>query len=349
VSPQAPGAVLLIRPRHFTPNPQTAEDNVFQVAGHASGAAAAALSSAAYEEVTRVAAALEAEGIRVHLFEDDDPARPDSVFPNNWLSTHAGGRIAIHPMYAENRRTERRWDIIEALKRHYRVQDVIDSSGLEADGVFLEGTGAMVLDHAARIAYVARSRRADPIALERFCTAFGYEPMVLDAADPAGVPIYHTNVMMCVGTEFALVGLDLIASPQRRMEVAERLGQHGRAVIDLTHEQVCAFAGNAIELRSPSGRVLAMSSRGLASLRPEQREAIEASCRILPLDVPTIELAGGSVRCMIVGVHLDPRPVAVPASAEVSGLTLPAPGPASVASVVQGQALFVTTPRSTPR
>lgn len=310
VSAQAPGAVLLIRPRHFTPNAQTAEDNVFQVAGHAPGALGAALGQAAYDEVTRVAAALEAEGIAVHLFEDDDPTRPDSVFPNNWLSTHAGGRIAVHPMYAENRRTERRWDIIEALKRHYRVQDVIDSSGLELDGVFLEGTGAMVLDHASRIAYVARSRRADPIALERFCTAFGYEPMVFDAADPGGVPIYHTNVMMCVATEFALVGLDLIASPQRRIEVAERLGQYGRAVIDLTYEQVCAFSGNAIELRSPGGRVLAMSSRGLASLRPEQREAIEASCRILPLDVSTIELAGGSVRCMIVGVHLDPRPVA---------------------------------------
>lgn len=338
MSPQAPGAVLLIRPRHFSPNPQTADDNVFQVAGHPAAAGTAALSSAAYEEVTRVAAALEAEGIRVHLFDDDDPTRPDSVFPNNWLSTHAGGRIAIHPMYAENRRAERRWDVIESLKRSYRVQDVIDSSGLEPDGVFLEGTGAMVLDHASRIAYVARSRRADPIALERFCTAFGYEPMVFDAVDPTGVPIYHTNVMMCVATEFALIGLDLIASPQRRVEVAARLGQYGRAVIDLTYEQVCAFAGNAIELRSPTGRVLAISSRGLASLRPEQREVIEASCRILPLDVPTIELAGGSVRCMIVGVHLDARP---------STLDLP-PAAVGVADVTP-QAFSVTTSRSTAR
>lgn len=328
MSPQAPGAVLLVRPRHFSPNPQTAADNVFQVASHAPGARRAAVASAAYDEVTRVAAALEAEGVRVLLFDDDDPTRPDSVFPNNWLSTHAGGRIAVHPMYAENRRTERRWDVIEALKRSYRVQDVIDSSGLEHDGVFLEGTGAMVLDHTSRVAYVARSRRADPVALERFCTAFGYEPMAFDATDPSGVPIYHTNVMMCVGTEFALVGLDLIASPRRRMEVAERLGLYGRAVIDLTFEQVCAFAGNAIELRTPTGRVLAMSSRGLASLRPEQREAIEASCRIVPLDVPTIELAGGSVRCMVVGIHLDPRPDA-------------AAGP--------GQALSVTTSRSSAR
>lgn len=336
MSPQAPGAVLLVRPRHFTPNPQTAADNVFQVADHAPGAATAALSSAAYDEVTRVAAALEAEGIAVHLFEDDDPSRPDSVFPNNWLSTHAGGRIALHPMYAENRRSERRWDIVEDLKRSYRVQDVIDSSGLELDGVFLEGTGAMVLDHASRVAYVARSRRADPVALERFCTAFGYEPMAFDAVDPLGVPVYHTNVMMCVATDFALVGLDLIASTQRRLEVAERLGQYGRVVVDLTHEQVCAFAGNAIELRTPTGRVLAMSSRGLASLRPEQRAAIEASCRILPLDVPTIELAGGSVRCMIVGIHLDARPA--------TG----SPRSTAGSSVVR-QALSVTAPRSTAR
>ncbi|MDN5794350.1 MAG: arginine deiminase-related protein [Intrasporangium sp.] len=315
MSAQAPGAVLLVRPRYFVPNPQTAADNVFQVAGPAPGSSAAALSCAAYDEVTRVAETLQAQGIRVHLFDDEDPARPDSVFPNNWLSTHAGGRIAVHPMYAPNRRTERRWDIIETLKAGYRVQDVIDSSGLELDGVFLEGTGAMVLDHASRVAYVARSRRADPVALERFCTAFGYEPMVFDATDPAGVPVYHTNVMMCVGTDFALVGLDLIASQQRRVEVAERLGQYGRAVIDLTYEQVCDFAGNAIELRTPTGRVLAMSRRGLASLRPEQREAIEASCRILPLDVPTIELAGGSVRCMVVGVHLDPRPAGTPVQA----------------------------------
>jgi hypothetical protein len=165
--------------------------------------------------------------------------------------------------------------------------------------------------------------------------------------------------MMCVGTEFALVGLDLIASTQRRMEVAERLGQHGRAVVDLTYEQVCAFAGNAIELRSTTGRVLAMSSRGLASLRPEQREAIEASCRILPLDVPTIELAGGSVRCMIVGVHLDPRPTAGPApAAEVAVAAQPGITPAQAAipptqvaatPAAPGQALSVTTSRSTPK
>lgn len=310
MSVQAPRAVALIRPRHFVPNPETIADNAFQGSDQETvrSSGREGISAAAHEEVTRVAEALVGAGITVHVFDDEDPDRPDSVFPNNWLSTHAGGRIGVHPMSVPNRRRERRWDIVEDLKRRYRVQDVIDSSGLEPDGVFLEGTGAMVLDRGARIAYVARSRRADPVALERFCTEFGYEPMVFDASDPAGMPIYHTNVMMCIATDFALIGLGLITDSHRRREVAERLGQHGRTVLDLSFEQVRNFAGNAIELQAPTGRILAMSRRGVDSLTGAQREVIEASCRILPLDVPTIELAGGSVRCMIVGIFLDPRP-----------------------------------------
>lgn len=314
MSVQAPRAVLLIRPHHFRPNPETVADNAFQ--GEADPALQArgrtAIAAAAQQEVTRVAESLREAGITVHVFDDDDPTRPDSVFPNNWLSTHAGGRIAIHPMSVPNRRRERRWDIVEDLKRWYRVQDVVDSSGLEPDGVFLEGTGAMVLDRGARIAYVARSRRADPVALERFCTGFGYEPMVFDAADSTGMPIYHTNVMMCIATDFALIGLGLIADERRRAEVAQRLGQDGRSVIELDFDQIRSFAGNAIELRSPTGRILAISRRGLDSLTLAQRRIVEESCRILPLDVPTIELAGGSVRCMIVGIFLDPRPSAEP-------------------------------------
>jgi hypothetical protein len=308
---QAPSAVVLVRPHHFRPNPLTADDNVFQVAGVAteSSQIAAALARAAYDEVSRAASTLEAAGIRVHLFDDESPDRPDSVFPNNWMSTHPGGHVAIYPMYAVNRRGERRSDVIDMLKNEYRVQDVIDYSGLELDDVFLEGTGAIVLDHGSRVAYVARSHRADPIALERFCTNFGYEPMVFDAVDPSGVPIYHTNVMMGIATDFALVGLDLIQSPARRTQVVDRLTAHGRVVIDLDFTQVCDFAGNAIELQTAGGRILALSRRAAATLRPDQLAIIQRSCTLLPLDIPTIELAGGSVRCMIAGIHLDPRPV----------------------------------------
>ena len=311
MSVQAPSAVVLVRPHHFRPNPLTANDNVFQVAGSTTQSSQlAALATAAYDEVTRAASALEAAGVRVHLFDDVSPDRPDSVFPNNWMSTHPGGHVAIYPMFAANRRGERRSDVIDMLKNEYRVQDVIDYSGLELDDVFLEGTGAIVLDHGSRVAYVARSHRADPIALERFCTNFGYEPMVFDAVDPSGVPVYHTNVMMGIATDFALVGLDLIQSPARRTEVVNRLTAHGRVVIDLDFEQVCDFAGNAIELHTPSGRVLALSRRAADTLRPDQLAIIQRSCTLLPLDIPTLELAGGSVRCMIAGIHLDPRPVA---------------------------------------
>jgi hypothetical protein len=306
-SVQAPGAVVMVRPQRFHPNPQTAVDNGFQ--RHAADATPAELAARAHDESTRAAETLRTHGVRVHLF-DEDPTQdtPDAVFPNNWFSTHAGGRIAVYPMYSPNRRRERRADIIEALKAEYRVQEVVDWSGLERDGVFLEGTGAMVLDHLGRVAYVARSNRADPVALERFCTQFDYEPMVFDTADGEGRPVYHTNVLMCVATGFALVGLDLIADARRRAEVQLRLQETGRDVIALSGAQIAEFAGNALELSGAEGRLLALSERAAACLTPEQRGRIERTARLLPLTVPTIELAGGSVRCMLAGVHLARRP-----------------------------------------
>ncbi len=320
MSVQAPSAVVMIRPRHFTPNPETAGDNAFQTVPHPERPLDE-VAAAAYDEVTRVADRLAEEGVTVHLFDDDDPSRADSVFPNNWFSTHAGGRIAVYPMYAPSRRTERRADIVEMLKTQYRVQDVVDYSGLEHDGQYLEGTGAMVLDHVIRVAYTVRSNRADPIVLERFCTQFGYEPMVFDATEDDGTAIYHTNVLMCIGTSFAMVGLEMIRDPRRRAEVAESLAEPGREIIELTSRQIRDFAGNAIELRGTSGRILALSTRAAASLTPEQRAVIEESARIVPLDVPTIEHAGGSLRCMVAGIHLTRRPVVAPVESEEAVLS----------------------------
>jgi hypothetical protein len=305
MSVQAPSSVVMIRPHHFIPNPETAADNAFQEQSEVDDAAAVAAS--AYEEVTNAAAALSAAGITVHLFDDDSTTSPDSVFPNNWFSTHSGGHVAIYPMFSPSRRNERRADVIELLKRDYRVQDVIDYSGLEHDDVFLEGTGAMVLDHVTRVAYAARSHRTDPIALERFCTNFGYEPIAFDAVDGGGTPIYHTNVLMCIATDFALVGLTLIPDARRREQVRERLAAPGREIIELTEEQIRDFAGNAIELQGGRSRVLALSRRALGSLTAEQVATVEQYCELLPLEVSTIERAGGSVRCMIAGIHLDPR------------------------------------------
>ena len=303
---QAPSAVVMVRPHRFHPNPETAADNAFQ---RSSGdASAAAIARAACDEVTAAAAALEAAGVRVHVFDDfGERETPDSVFPNNWFSTHRGGHVALYPMHSPSRRRERRGDVVEMLKAEYRVQDVIDYSGLEYDGLFLEGTGAMVLDHLANVAYTARSQRADPVALERFCTHFNFEPMAFTTADANGHAIYHTNVMMCVATEFALVGFDLMNDANRRAEVRARLEESGRAVIALDARQIGEFAGNALELSGKDGRVLALSARAAASLMPEQRAVIERSARLLPLEVPTIELAGGSVRCMLAGIHLARR------------------------------------------
>ena len=306
MSIQAPSAAVMIRPHRFRPNSETAKDNTFQRTSiHASAAQTA---EAARDEVTGAAAQLQAEGVRVHLF-DDEGARdtPDSVFPNNWFSTHSGGHVALYPMYSPNRRRERRADVIEMLKRHYRVQDVIDYSGLERDELFLEGTGAMVFDHLARVAYTARSNRANPIALERFSTHFNFEPMVFGTADTAGRAVYHTNVLMCVATEFAMVGFDLFDDANRAAQVRARLRESGREIIELSNAQVAEFAGNALELCASSGRILAMSTRAAASLRPDQKAMIERSARIVAIPVPTVELAGGSVRCMIAGIHLSAR------------------------------------------
>lgn len=311
MSAQAPHAVILIRAERFTPNPATAADNAFQRDVPA-GETAEAVSARALAEIDSLAAALREAGVRVHVFDDADHTRPDSVFPNNWLSTHAGGYVAVYPMYASNRRHERRADILEMLKSEYRVQTIVDYSGLEPDGIFLEGTGAMVLDHVSRVAYTARSHRADAHVLERFCADFGYEPMAFDAIDSDGVPVYHTNVIACVGTEIALIALEMIPDEHRRQQVRERLAVNGRRVVELSEAQVREFAGNAVELcgRTPQGRrryVMAMSARARASLRPDQVAAIEEHCEIVAVDIPTIELAGGSVRCMIAGIHLDRR------------------------------------------
>jgi hypothetical protein len=303
---QAPGAVVMIRPHRFHPNPETAKDNAFQrTDGELS---AKEIARAAYDEVTAVAARLEEEGVKVHIFEDrGENETPDSVFPNNWFSTHPGGHVAIYPMYNPSRRRERRYDIIEMLKAEYRVQDAIDYSCLEYDNLFLEGTGAMVLDHIARVAYTARSNRADPIPLERFCTHFNFEPMAFETADEQGKAIYHTNVMMCIATDFAMVGFDIIRDPNRREEIRARLADMGRRVIDLDSRQISEFAGNAIELSAGSRRILAISARAAASLSEEQKSFIEESAKIVELPVPAIELAGGSIRCMLAGIHLARR------------------------------------------
>lgn len=302
---QAPSAVVMIRPHKFTANPETAADNSFQTC---SGSVTGKEAITALGEFDRAVNALEAKGITVHVFDDHGERNtPDSVFPNNWFSTHTGGHIAVYPMFTANRRLERRWDIIEFLKRKYRVQDVIDYSGLEEDNLSLEGTGAMVLDHIERVAYTAQSNRADPVILERFCTNFNFEPMVFQSVNRDGAAVYHTNVIMAIATNYALLCSSMIVDPDRREAVLARLEESGRDVIDLSEDQIDAFAGNAMELTAGSTRYLAMSSKGIDSLTEDQKTRIAAHATLLPISIPTIETAGGSVRCMMAGIHLSKR------------------------------------------
>ncbi|MEG3755457.1 citrulline utilization hydrolase CtlX [Psychromonas arctica] len=303
---QSPNAVVMICPWNFYSNPETSRDNAFQ---NITNNDDKDISGLAKKEFDSMVDKLESNGVRVHVFNDyGEKETPDSVFPNNWLSTHSGGNIAIHSMYSPSRRRERRNDVIELLKSEYRVQSVIDFSGLEYDDIFLEGTGAMVLDHIERVAYTAKSNRANDICLERFCTTFGYEPMAFESADKNGTPIYHTNVMMAIGTDYAMVCLNMIVDLDRRAEIKLRLEESGREVIDLSFEQIDQFAGNALELTNRDGKsVLALSQKAYDVLTAEQMATIEKSATLLPISIPTIELAGGSVRCMLAGIHLKRR------------------------------------------
>jgi len=302
--PQAPKAVVMIRPHHFCPNEETKVDNSFQTSKPFD---TQQVKKQAYDQVTEAVNILESEGVTVHMFEDEGVETPDSVFPNNWFSTHTGGQIAIYPMYAKNRRKERRTDIIELLKETYRVQDVIDYSGLIYDHLYLEGTGAMVLDHIERVAYAVKSKRTDSHVLERFCSHFNFEPMIFDAQNKAGLSIYHTNVLMCIGSDYVMAGFEMISDQKRRAEIIQRFKNAGKQVIHLSEQQVNAFCGNALELQGASGRILALSAKAHSALTQEQITMLEESVKLVPLDVSAIELAGGSIRCMLAGIHLSER------------------------------------------
>lgn len=297
-----PGAVVMVRPHHFAVNPETADDNAFQVIP----ADANSIAGAAYREISAAAETLRAHGVTVHLFDDEGRATPDSVFPNNWFSTHPGGDVVLYPMRAVSRRGERRGDIIDALKAQYRVSAVLDLSPAEDHGQSLEGTGALVIDHTAGCVFMARSGRADAVLCQRLCSFLGLEPVIFDAAGPDGQPIYHTNVMLALGSGYSLVGTESIA-PTDRERVLQALDARGD-VIPLTNAQIGAFAGNAFELQGTEGPLLALSQTAMTALTPSQIAELEAHAKLLPLAMPTIEMSGGSVRCTLAGVHLKKRP-----------------------------------------
>ena len=303
---QSAADVLMIRPTRFAGNLETLESNPFQV--REAGISADDAQRAALSEFEVLAAALSDAGVNVHAFDDTpQPHTPDSIFPNNWVSFHADGSVVLYPMLATNRRQERREDLLEALSAQhgFRIRRVLDLTHHEGGGRFLEGTGSLVLDRVHRIAYACISPRTDLDVLGDFAQQLDYEVVAFEGHDAGGAPIYHTNVLMSVGTRFAAVCSACIREDERAA-VLDALRTTGHAILDLTFEQMAAFAGNMLELRSArSGPVVAMSSRALDSLTREQRTLLDEHGVVVAAPIPTIEtLGGGSVRCMLAEIHL---------------------------------------------
>ena len=296
----------MIRPVRFVSNPDTAASNRFQ--GNTQ-ATADEQQAAALQQFEALAAALRASGIDVVIVDDtEDPHTPDSIFPNNWVSFHADGRVILYPKEAENRRMERRVDIIEHLDldHGFQVREIIDLSPHEHEGIFLEGTGSMVLDRTNRVAYACLSSRTHLDALGDFAQRMDYDVVAFDAVDSDGHAIYHTNVLMNIGEEIAVICDVAIPREEQREAVLGRLRTTRHVVLTLSFDQLHAFAGNMLELINRDGkRVVAMSQRALDSLTSEQKAVLESNGEIVAVPIDDIEdSAGGSVRCMLAEIHL---------------------------------------------
>ena len=299
---QSTSHILMIRPVRFDFNEQTAASNAFQTRQKDNN-----IEDNALIEFNNLANILRQNGVDVIVIDDTlEPHTPDSIFPNNWVSFHDDGNIFLYPMQAENRRLERREDIISDLEDNFKVHHIVDLSRYEHEGKFLEGTGSMVLDRVNKIAYACLSPRTDKDVLAIFCDQTGYHAVCFDAADEHGKAIYHTNVLMCIGNNFAVICLDSIANPYEKIMIAESLKSNQKEIIDISFEQMNQFAGNMLELQNKNGEALiVMSQSAFRSLNEEQKNSLEKYGKLVYCDINTIETnGGGSARCMIAEVHL---------------------------------------------
>lgn len=301
---QSSKSVLLVRPAAFGFNAEAAKTNVFS---HASNDPE--FMSRAVAEFERLAGRLSDAGVELVMLDDTaEPAKPDSVFPNNWVSFHADGTMVLYPMSTAPRRLERRPDEVRALleRRGFEVRRLVDLSGHERDGRYLEGTGSLVLDRPRRRAYASRSSRTHSEVIADFDRELGYSTLLFDARDPGGRPIYHTNVLLSLGTRFAVLCVDAVA-PEDRSALIEDIEASGRTIVELSFAQLRRFGCNLLELRNGMGEaVVALSSKARSNLRAGQlRQLEELGGELVDADIPTIEaVGGGSVRCMIAEVHL---------------------------------------------
>jgi hypothetical protein len=306
---QCAEAVLMVRPTSFGYNPETAATNKFQQQSEGSAEEAAA----ARREFEGLAGALTGEGVRVCVVDDTvDPAKPDAVFPNNWVSFHEDGTVVLYPMQAENRRHERRGEVVDEVadRLGFKVSRLLNLTSHEKHGRYLEGTGSLVLDHIARTAYACISPRTHAAVVQEWAKELGYEPIFINAFDRAGVPLYHTNVLMCLGEKMAIVGTEAIVAADRG-PIVERLRATGREVVEVGHSELERFAGNMLELGTwdealGDYRVLVMSETARHVLSADAFARLSACTdEVLAVPIPTIEkLGGGSVRCMLAEVFL---------------------------------------------
>lgn len=303
---QTAKTVLMVEPIAFGYNSQTAENNYFQKEQKETD-----IQEKALQEFNNFAAKLREKGINVITVKDTlNPHSPDSIFPNNWVSFHEDGTVALYPMFALNRRVERRPEILERLKDEgFKINTVEDFSPFENEEKYLEGTGSMIFDHEYKIAYGSVSLRLDEELFRNFCAKFGFTPIVFHSYQNVGdqrLPIYHTNVMMCVAEQFVVICLDCIDDEMEREKVQEVIKSSNKELIEISEDQLQQFAGNMLQVQNEEGdKFLVMSETAYKSLTKEQVERIENYCEIIYADLNTIETnGGGSARCMLAEVFL---------------------------------------------
>ncbi len=294
--------ILMVRPYQFYFNQQTAANNFFQSNINIENA-----NELAIAEFDTMVEKLRAHQIKVKVVQDTkDPSTPDSIFPNNWLSTHKGGTLCLYPMFAKNRRAERKTTVIDFLQSNYKIQNTLDLTDLEKEGTFLEGTGSMVLDHENKIAYGCISERLDKEAFENWCMQMQFKPICFKAVDDKAQPIYHTNVMMCIADKYVVICLESIADELEKQIVLESFLQTNKELIPISQDQLNHFAGNMLQVFDIHEKPhLIMSEQAHTSLKTEQVKSLEKYNPILPISIPTIEaLGGGSTRCMMAEIYL---------------------------------------------
>lgn len=303
---QASSTVLMVEPVAFGYNAQTAENNYFQVNSQEENTQDKAL-----KEFQDFVQKLRDHGVEVVVVKDTlEPHTPDSIYPNNWISFHSDGTVILYPMFAPNRRDEKRMDVLDLLKsKGYEVGEIVDLSYLEAENKFLEGTGSMIFDHENRLAYGSVSLRLDPDAFQDFCVKFDYTPVMFHSYQSVGserMLIYHTNVMMCIADKYAIICLDAIDQELEREKVQEMIKSSGKEVIEISEEQMASFAGNMLQVKNKDEeKFLVMSTAAYNSLNDVQLEKIRSYNEIIHSDLKTIETnGGGSARCMLAEVFL---------------------------------------------